>query len=179
MSEKRQVSIREVVNDIRSGMPDHELMVKYSLSAKGLQRAFQKLVEVKAIAQAEIDARSQSAEDTIFFKSMRELPRNYLVIPIPIRANARHAETTGKIRDMTEKGLGIMGIEAKVGETKSFAIDPGEFATVGPFSFKAVCRWIERSNPGEFVCGFAITDISADALEKLRRLISELTFGEN
>jgi hypothetical protein len=179
MPQKLQVNIRDVVNDIRSGMADHELMAKYSLSAKGLQRAFEKLVLIRALAQGEIEARSQSAADTIFFKGMRELPRNYLVIPVPIHEMGRHSETSGKIRDITEKGLGVTGIEATVGDTKVFSIRPDEFVTVGPFSFKAVCRWIERKGPGDFVGGFAITDISGDALEKLRQLISELTFGDN
>jgi hypothetical protein len=179
MPPKQQVSIRDIVNDIRSGMADQELMTKYSLSAKGLQRAFEKLVQVNAIAKGEIDTRSQSAADTIFFKGMRELPRNYLVIPIPIHEIGKHAETVGKIRDITEKGLGITGIEATVGDMKIFAIYPDEFVTVGSLSFKAVCRWMERKGPGDFVGGFAITDISADALAKLRQLIRDLTFGDN
>ncbi len=179
MPQKQQVNINEVVNDIRSGMADHELMAKYGLSAKGLRRAFEKLVELRAIGQGELDARSQAAADTVFFKSMRELPRHYLVIPIPIHEIGRHAESAGKIRDITEKGMGVIGIEASVGATKLFSIPPNEFVTVGPFSFKAVCRWIERSGPGDFVGGFAITEISDDGLGKLRQLIRELTFGDD
>jgi hypothetical protein len=176
--EKPHVNIRTIVNDIRSGMADHELMAKYGLSVKGLHRAFEKLVDLKALTRGDLENRFPSAADSIYFESMRELPRHYVVIPIPIH-ELGPPQKSGMLRDITEKGVGVVGIEAKVGETKVFAIYPNEFVTVSPFSFKAICRWTEGKAPGDSVGGFAITEISEDALEKLRQLIGELTFGES
>lgn len=45
MSRKRVIEAKDIVNDIRSGMSEAELMEKYSLSSKGLQSAFQKLIK--------------------------------------------------------------------------------------------------------------------------------------
>jgi hypothetical protein len=178
MSEKKHVTVREFVQDIRSGMLDQQLMERYNLSAKGLQRAFQKLVEMKAMSPAEIDSRGQPAEDTIFFNSMREIPRNYLVVPVKIQDLDGNPRTVGTVRDITEKGLGITGIQAEIGESKTFAFVADEFVTVGPFSFKAVCRWMERGRPEGSVGGFEITEISADDMDKLRQMIEDLTFGD-
>jgi hypothetical protein len=36
MAEKPHINIRTIVNDIRAGMTDHELMGKFGLSARGL-----------------------------------------------------------------------------------------------------------------------------------------------
>lgn len=178
MTEKRKVPIKDIVNDIRSRMPDHELMKKYNLSAKGIQRAFQKLVQMRAISQAEIDARGQAAEDTIFFESMRGFPRHYLVVQIPIHVVGSDPPKVGKVRDITEEGLGITGVDAEVGETKTFAFYPDEFVSSPPFSFKAVCRWIERRGPKDSIAGFQLTEISQESLDNLRQMIQEFTFGD-
>jgi hypothetical protein len=178
MREKRRVSMKDVVNDIRAGMADPELMTKYNLSARGLQRTFEKLVAAGAIAESEIEGRFPSTADSLYFENMRELPRHYLVIPIPIYELGRPADVPGKLRDVTEKGVGVIGVKAKVGETKVFAIYPNEFVTVSPFSFEAVCRWNEESGIGDLMAGFEITRISDESLEKLRQLIEELTFGQ-
>jgi hypothetical protein len=82
MTAKRQLNVADIVNDIRSGMADDKLMAKYGLSTKGIDKAFQKLVEIGAVTQADIDGRVQAGDDTVFFKSMREIPRHYLVVPI-------------------------------------------------------------------------------------------------
>ncbi len=54
---KLQLSAREVVTDLRSGMTDLELMRKYELSPKGLQSLFGKLVAKRIIEQEELDSR--------------------------------------------------------------------------------------------------------------------------
>lgn len=54
---KPRVKAAEAVRDIRSGMSDAELMEKYSLSSKGLESLFRKLVQAGEIMQAELDQR--------------------------------------------------------------------------------------------------------------------------
>jgi hypothetical protein len=57
MEPKPKIKARNIVNDIRSHMTDPELMAKYDLSARGLQSAFIKLLDARAITQAELDRR--------------------------------------------------------------------------------------------------------------------------
>jgi hypothetical protein len=186
MNHKAHVSVREIVNDIRSGMPDHDLMAKHKLSSRGLQRAYEKLVNIGALTREEVLGRVPTYDDTVFFsegdepvtfEDMRSLPRHFLVFPIAISDVGSYPESIGRVRDITEKGLGILGIDAVVNETKSFMLLPNDFADVGPISFKAVCRWINKGRSGEVVGGFQITEISDESSERLRNLIQELTFG--
>jgi hypothetical protein len=81
------------------------------------------------------------------------------------------------VTDVTEKGVGVRGIDAEVGETRTFVISADEFTLVGPFAFEATCRWVNRDGAeGDFLAGFEITKISEDGLRELRNLIRALTF---
>jgi predicted transcriptional regulator len=53
------------VQDIRSGMPDAELMRKYRLSTRGLQSLFKKLLDTGCIEQFEFDQRFAILEGTV------------------------------------------------------------------------------------------------------------------
>ncbi len=63
--EKRKITAREVLRDIRSGVNDQELMKKYSLSAQGIQSVFNKMVSARVITQAELDDRIPLTERTV------------------------------------------------------------------------------------------------------------------
>jgi hypothetical protein len=66
MATKRTINANEIVKDIRSRMTDDQLMAKYSLSARGLERVFRKLLEAKLIKQFEFDWRPVDYDDTVF-----------------------------------------------------------------------------------------------------------------
>ena len=63
MAQTIRIEARDAVRDIRSGMPDSQLMEKYGLSAKGLQNLLLKLLEVKAIILEEIEERRAAYHD--------------------------------------------------------------------------------------------------------------------
>lgn len=52
---EREVSAKEVLKDLRSGMPQDGMMRKYRLSAKGLANLFEQLVGAGLIAESELD----------------------------------------------------------------------------------------------------------------------------
>ncbi len=62
---KRQLSAKEILADIRSGMDDAALMEKYKLSAQGLQSVFRKFIAMDVLKQTELDSRVPSHERTI------------------------------------------------------------------------------------------------------------------
>jgi hypothetical protein len=177
MGSKQIIEAKNIVRDIRSGMSDAELMKKYKLSSKGLQSAFQKLIDNRIMTVREIYGQrdSESGEDTMIIYDMRQLPRYLLAVVVPVYDEAR-PDQTGILRDVTEGGLGITGIEARIGEVKSLIISCGEFIDVKDLSMEAECRWI---NPDEsddrWQAGFQIRKISRENLESLRRLIGTLT----
>src|SRR5271157_1502517 len=116
MSPKREINAKDFVNDLRSGMSDSELRGKYNLSAQGLQSAFKKLLEVKAVRTSEVFGRVSLEDDTVAIATTRLLPRDELEFPVPIYlCEGTLPVVRGVIKDITEKGLKVSGIESKVG----------------------------------------------------------------
>jgi hypothetical protein len=58
MAEKKSLSAREVVADIRVGMTDEQLMEKHMLTAKGLQSLKNKLLSSGLVTQSQLDGRA-------------------------------------------------------------------------------------------------------------------------
>src|SRR5512143_2155200 len=105
---KRIIKARDIVRDVRSGMTDTELMEKYGLSAKGLESAFTKLVNSGIMTVGEVYGQRRSGQDTVIIEDLRALPRHFLSMALSIY-EPTHASRKGKIRDVTEKGVGITG----------------------------------------------------------------------
>jgi len=63
--DKRKITAREVVKDIRAGADDQTLMKKYQLSAQGLQSVFGKLLKAGVVSQDELEDRVPMSERTV------------------------------------------------------------------------------------------------------------------
>lgn len=61
--EKKMLSAREVVEDLRAGATDAFLMKKYGVSEKGLESLFQKLITARILTQGDLDRRSRVGEE--------------------------------------------------------------------------------------------------------------------
>ena len=57
MAEKKTLSAKAVVADIRAGLSNEELMGKYNLSPKGLDSLFSKLVRAELVTETEVRQR--------------------------------------------------------------------------------------------------------------------------
>ncbi len=166
----------DFIKDIRSGMSNSDLMKKYALSSDGLRRLFEMLIEANAISSQDIYATSPSAYDTVFVENMRELPRHHLAMAVEIY-ETKSPEINGMLSDVTEKGIGITGMAARIGETKTLVIPAGDFIEADPILIEARCQWAEKDkDSGEWLAGFQITRISEKCLDDLRRLIQSLPF---
>jgi uncharacterized protein (DUF433 family) len=166
----QQIEAQDIVEDIRSGMPDAELMEKYTLSADGLRRIFQTLMEEGAIAIEDLYAAPVSQYDSVLVENWREMPRHYLAVTVRIYESHR-PEIVGTLSDITEKGIAIAGIEAKVGEISTLVIPADNFVGADPIEFEAKCRWAKETESGEWFAGFQIARISTKSLEDLKGLI--------
>jgi hypothetical protein len=172
---KRIINARDIVKDVRSGMTDTELMEKYGLSAKGLESAFTKLVNSGIMTVGEVYGQQRSGQDTVIIDDLRELPRHFLSVSIPIY-EATHENRKGKIREVTEKGVGVAGIQARIGEVKSFVIECRPFLEVDNILLEAECIWMEAGKkPEDWYGGFQIAKISPKDLKNLRELMQLLS----
>jgi hypothetical protein len=57
MAEKKTISAREVVADIKVGLTDDQLMLKHGLTHTGLQSLFKKLIQARLITETDIEKR--------------------------------------------------------------------------------------------------------------------------
>ncbi|MGO9567921.1 MAG: hypothetical protein ACLP5H_10305 [Desulfomonilaceae bacterium] len=173
MSPKQLISAKDFVQDTRSGMTDAALIQKYSLSPNRLQRIFKKLLDARAMTVQELDGRCASFDENVPRNADqgRLLCRYVLDFVLPIYEETR-PEILGMVLNITEGGIGLAGIQARVGESKNFVIPADEFFDVGRARFQARCRWAgSEISTGEHVSGFEVTSISAGDLTELRKLI--------
>ena len=62
---KRQVKAKEILEDLRAGFTDDQLMEKYRLSPTGLKSLFDKMVEAKVMSEDEYAWRPVGWDDTV------------------------------------------------------------------------------------------------------------------
>lgn len=171
MATKRIIEARDIVNDIRWGMSEAELMEKYNLSSKGLQSAFTKLIEGGIMTYEEIYSQYQTGADTVTVRNMRTLPRYNLTVAVTIYEPGQ-PEKRGLLRSITERGIGITGIEARIGEIKAFEIPCKDYLEFDHISLEAECRWmVPKKGADKWMGGFQITKISKADLKHLRQLV--------
>src|SRR5208283_2486834 len=174
MGNKRQINGTDILNDLRSWMAAWELQVKYKLSAKSLQAIFNKLVERNAISHSELYEISPFYRARIDRINGREHPRADLAVRVPIYDIGSGA--IGVLRDISETGLRVAGIESSVGQAKTFQIPIDMFMEAEPLLIIAECKWVELKERKKkyFVAGFEIVDLPERDSKVLRDFIQFL-----
>ncbi len=163
---------------VRVGGADAKGLEKYGITEDSLDDVFKKLAPqgVTDVREPSTDPLSstQEPEDVT---ARRALPRNYMVVSVPIY-ESDSLLSEGTIIDISEMGMKVQGIQTVKGETKSLLIQGDEFHDVFPFVFDAVCRWTTTdAGTGQTVAGFEITAISETSMDELRKLIAALSIG--
>jgi hypothetical protein len=176
LTNERAARRKAMIEDIRSGMPFLELRKKFKLSSRGLQSVLKNLVDSGDMLESEVRSLTLPQDESGTFESMDELPRHCLVVPLPIHEDGIDIEWSGKLRHVTEKSLRIEGLQSKVGEVKTFTVDPTEFIDIHPIVFDAECLWANKEDTGDWTAGYGIINISPESLQRLRKLIQEATF---
>ena len=169
MDLKREIEAKDLIFDIRTGMTDTQIMEKYKLSYRGLKSALQKLLNVQALNSEELVERFPLYE-AITADDMRHLVKAPLSIPVPVY-ESHLPDMKGEVRNISEQGIGIQGLESRVGETKHLILDATEFAEVDLVSLYAQCRWVKKSSSGDYAAGFEITRISKEGFNDLKKMI--------
>jgi hypothetical protein len=176
MAAKRRIPAFELASDIRAGLNNTELMEKYQLSVAGLASIFKKLVQAHVIEKHEIQRRMEPGDDTADLDHMRKIPRCYPVVAIAV-IDLGDMQQEGSLKDLTEQGIQVEGIEAEVGQTKKFLVQSDLFTGAPPFTVETCCKWIKPKNGSNLpLAGFQITSISDADLQLLRGTIELFTF---
>lgn len=174
---KRQITAEEVLDDIRSDMIDSEIMQKHQVTAKELRDVYRALCESKSVDLAEMYCRPVYWDNNVDLEPRREFPRLLLAFILPVH-DRDNPDARGIVADVTEKGMKLEGMEAKVGEKRWLTVNPTRFGDMDPIDFEAECRWSKTEGPDQRpVAGYRITEISDGALQELRRFIRFVTTG--
>lgn len=171
MTERRKINGQAFINDIRSGMSDTELMLKYNLSSRMLQSLFRTLLNTKAITPAEIYERTPFEETTIDVSTLSLSLEGYTMQTTSIYEVTR-PEKIGRVTALDEKEFKTEGIEAGFAQTSAFVLLPGKAAKIEPIFLKAKCRWCQKDEAtGEHAGVFEITSIGPEHTKELRKLV--------
>jgi hypothetical protein len=169
---KRRISTREIVGDILSGLTDLELMKKYKLSSRKLQKVFSKLADAGTLTLKELSDRNSPQDRQTNLP--RAAPRVFSILSAIIYEKA-NPTNRGTIRDLSDEGVGTRGLAVELDETKTLIVEPDAFLEVEPFSFQARCRWSSIADDGESNSGFEIIFISGSDRMELQKLIQLMT----
>ncbi len=169
--EESKVVAKRIADDVREGMNESQLMAKYRLSPGGLRNAFEKIFEAGFIDRTQLDrwlsAHAFKAERAERRKNTRYSPSFSVTV-----VDQENRRSGGRLKDISYKGLGVVGLPASIGETKSIAILGDDLGLVNPFEVIAECRWVMPGGEGRKpVAGFQITHISGRDLLWMREFI--------
>jgi len=153
-------------------------MTKYDISSTGLYILYRKLIELKAIDENELYGDTQLKPGAIDPVNVREMERYCLDFELSV-IEAPFPGNKGTVRDITEKGLGLVGITCSKGDRKVLMISPDKFMDIESFVCRAECMWADYDvNSMSISSGFKINEISSPDLSRLRKLIGAISFCE-
>jgi DNA-binding Lrp family transcriptional regulator len=167
---KNKVRINEVVKDIRSSLTKQELMEKHRLTSRGLSWVLTKLISMGAISWEEIYGKVCSSYQELALDMLRRSERHTPHFYVPIYASAE-PKIVGRVRDVSQHGISVKGIQAEVDETQTLIIPGDSFGELGRLIFDARCAWSGKDSWGEYLSGFEITNVEAGSKREFQLLI--------
>ena len=172
----RTINLIEILNDIHGGMSDADLMEKYVLSEDMLRQVSKKLLDARGIRSA-ADEPDTIVEEPSDFVATREFFRHEVDLELPVYEASR-PEVHGMLRDISEEGVSIAGLEAQAGDVMTLVVLSDELGEFSSFEFEGYCRWsFVDPEDGTYLSGFAINEISESDLLQLRKLVRLINVG--
>lgn len=168
------IRANEIVEEIRRGHTDIDLMKKYRLSTKRLEKLLQKLIDAEVIDSDELYEHSHTYRLLVDRMRGRMYPR--ISIEFPLHIYDIPSSRMGLIRDISEGGFRVAGMKPVEGNLASFQLPVGVFMNSDPLTFIARCVWVrQRGKALKYRdAGFEITEIRKDDQESLKDFVSLL-----
>lgn len=171
----RSISATRISRDILWGMTGFQIMKKYRLTPATLQTILKKLVGAGTVDMDELGLELYLRLEAAAPDNIRQVERVYLDFDVTVFDKARPC-SPGLLRDVSEKGVGLKGIPARIGEIKTLMIVGDALGQLTSFEFEAKCRWTTADEEhGELLSGFEITLIQPRALNQLKKLVKLAT----
>ncbi len=176
MEAKRKIKAEDIVTSIVSGATDRELMEQNKLTPQGLQSVFKKLFDLRLLDRSKYHHRlspDYSPRDKVI---VRRLDRTEILLPLEIQ-DLNDPECIGVLTNLTDHGVGIVGVASRVGQVRRFKVLADEYFQLAPFALEARCIWTKiEEGSTEQSSGFEITRISERDKAKLMHLMDTLHY---
>jgi hypothetical protein len=173
MKPKRQIAVKPFLDDMKAGLTDLQLMEKYKVSSRGLQRVFKKLLDANAISPAQLRGRVPSFEDTVnlSFDSLQFPTEQHLECLVPVY-DAMDPSRMGSICEIADNGLTIEGINAQPNEVRKIVVAAHDFFQIDSFTMEVRCKWAKPGHGGApSIAAFEIASIAEADNPHLRSLV--------
>jgi Mor family transcriptional regulator len=175
-TQPRKLNLLAVLADIRGGMNSSELRKKYGLTDETLRQVVKKLLAAEGKRSA-ADGPETLIEEPAEFLATSEFVRHEVDFDLPVY-EADRPDVFGMVRDVSEGGMSVAGIEARQGDIKTLVVLGDELGQVSSFEFEGCCRWaFVDSVDGACLAGFAIEKISRTDAQELQKLVRLITTG--
>ncbi len=170
----RTLNLLNILADIRSGMTRSDLLEKYTLTDKTLRQVVQKLLAAEGKRSA-FDGPETVIEEPGDFLATAEFVRHEVDFDLPVY-EAYRPEIVGRVRDVSEEGISVTGIEASRGDFKNLVVLADDLGQFSSFEFEGYCRWAFTDSVDRVcVAGFAIEKISISDAQELEKLVHVVT----
>jgi hypothetical protein len=172
---QQKMALMDVLQGVRSGLSDHELMLRYRLTPEEMERAFTQLLAEKLIEPIELEGRTAPVLRDYRMVSPRSTPRRFPTFDVKVRFEDDHGQE-GYLLDVNEKGLAVQGLGAFQGEVRTLTVMGDEVFELDLFTFQARCRWVRGNGcNGGRLCGFEILDMPEETMEDFRQWLCDCT----
>jgi hypothetical protein len=166
-----------LIDDIRRGLTDSELMQKYQISAANLRRKILDFTRDNVVSSADIYWRPILYDTDVSEGERRAIPRYPLKLLLPVKEIGSLESTPAFLIDISEKGGCVQGITAQPGAKVVLEIDPQGMVRANEIRLEIVFRWVESGADTEIMAGFEIVGCGERDLALLRELIRTTLVG--
>jgi hypothetical protein len=172
---KRKISATQVVRDIRSGFTQKELQEKYKIALHRVEKLFKRLVSANAVTESELAERYPSYKEAI--AGINPSRNRRVLLPFELIVYDITTSSIGLVRDISETGMRVAGINCSVGGERTFQLSVDTFMEADPVLIVAKCQWVKvRGKTTKYAtAGFEITDISDDDRMVLKTFVELLS----
>jgi hypothetical protein len=166
----RTIKASELLQDLRHGLTEKQLVAKYRISTSKLKKVMARLRQVRGLPFGEDSRLGGEISDDDIRDYVPRMPRNYLPYPFPVRV-VGDPTARGLIMNITENGTMVSGIDVHVGQTKTFAVVLSRSPVLNPFGFEAECVWTHQDKSEGLCAGYSITRITDFNRSRLQKFI--------
>jgi hypothetical protein len=172
---KRKISATQVVKDIRSGFTQKELQEKYKIALDRVEKLFKKLVAANVVSVSELAEMYPSYKEAI--AGINQSRNRRILLPFELTIYDIATSSIGLLRDISETGIRVAGINCNVGDERTFQLPVGIFMEADPLLIVTKCKWVKvRDKAMRYsTAGFEITDISDDDRMVLKTFVESLS----